>query len=88
MRLCGLSPKHRSLKIIFTGFISGVLLTSILLLIIGLVAFGIETIIRKLYHPSTHLWWFIIGSVFILVVGGFGGILISLARSIFLRKER
>lgn len=75
-----MKDKRGRLKQLWVGFMGGILITSLIILIIGLIAFGIEEIIRKLYQPSTQLWWFVIGAVFLITLGGLVGILWSLVK--------
>ena len=73
---------------VWVGFLKGVLVASLVLLVVGLAAFGIETIIRRIYHPSTHLWWFVILAVFLIVAGGLLGIFWAILKKPFIKRKR
>ncbi len=73
---------------VWLGFLKGVLGASLVLLVVGLAAFGIEAIIRWIYHPSTHLWWFVVLAVFLIVLGGVLGVFWAILKKPFIRRKR
>jgi|GEM_PF-6781863 len=80
--------RRKNWKKLWIGFIGGVLSASVIALVIGLLSFGIEAVLRKLYHPSTHLWWFVILATFLISLGGILGILWGVGRFFFTSEKK